>query len=111
MTDQAPPTPAPPTPGQVASAPKRTLGTASFVLGVVSIVLSWGGLLGIASGVVGLILAKKARRAEPGAPAWLRGWGFWLSVAGLALTVIISTSQITSVIAYLVALANITGGT
>lgn len=43
----------------------NSLGIASLVLGIVSIVFCWVPLLGLASGIVGIVCASKQRKIYP----------------------------------------------
>ena len=106
MTDTppVPPTPETPAPPPAASAPpaapaapgapvvagpKQTLSIIGFILGIGSIVFAlWGALIGLAAGIAGIIVARKAKKDEPGAPAWMHTLGVVLSIVGIALSVV-----------------------
>ena len=82
---QAPNYPQPPmypqTPGHQ---PGHSLAVGALVCGIVSLVLSWmGGLLGIAAGIVGIILSIKAKKQ--GFVGGMNTAGLVLSIIGLAI--------------------------
>jgi len=58
----------------------KSKATASLVLGIVAIVTSWIPLIGLACGIVGLIMAAKAKRE--GFTEGLRTAGFIVSIIG-----------------------------
>jgi hypothetical protein len=97
MTDTPPPPPETPAtppaaaPGAYAPAaagPKQTVSIVGFILGIASIVLSGVSLLGLAAGIAGLIVSRKAKKDEPGAPSWMHTLGLVLSIIGIVLSVI-----------------------
>ncbi|HTL42248.1 MAG TPA: hypothetical protein VL294_12325 [Pseudolysinimonas sp.] len=97
MTDTPPVPPTPETPatpaaaapaGAPAAGPKQTLSIVGFVLGIASIVLSGVSLLGLAAGIAGIIVSRRAKKNEPAAPSWMHTLGLVLSIIGLVLSVI-----------------------
>ena len=59
------------------------MGTASLVLGIVSIVLCWVPFLGVVTGIIGIILAGKQKKIFP---TGLATAGFVTSIVGLILS-------------------------
>ena len=73
--------------------PGKGQAIAALVLGIVSIVFSWfgyGALIGLACGVVGLILAMQAKKQ--GFTGGMYTAGLVLSIIGLALSAILFIS-------------------
>ena len=60
-------------------------GVASFVLGIVSIVLAWTFYIGLPCGIVGIVLAIKQKSMGP---TKLGNTGFILSIIGTVLSVL-----------------------
>jgi|SRR5689334_9903593 hypothetical protein len=87
--DTPPPAAATPPAAPAAAGPKQTLSIVGFILGIASIVFAFPvPLLGLAGGIAGLIVSRKGKRDEPGAPSWMHTLGFVLSIIGLVLSVI-----------------------
>jgi hypothetical protein len=61
-------------------------GIASFVLGIVSIVLAWTFYIGLPCGIVGIVLAVKQRSSGQ---TKLGNAGFILSIIGTVLSVLV----------------------
>ena len=59
-----------------------------------------------AAGIAGLIVSRRAKRNEPGAPSWMHTLGLVLSIIGLVLSVIFGILQLASLIAYFAALSS-----
>ena len=53
-----------------------------------------------------LIVSRRAKRNEPGAPSWMHTLGLVLSIIGLVLSVIFGILQLASLIAYFAALSS-----
>ena len=88
-TPPTPPAATPPPAGPPAAAgPKQTLSIIGFVLGLVSVVFGWVALIGVGAGIAGLIVSRKAKKDEPGAPSWMHTIGLIASIVGLVIGVI-----------------------
>jgi hypothetical protein len=88
-TPPTPPAATPPPAGTPAAGPKQTLSIIGFVLGLVSVVFGfWVALIGVGGGIAGLILSRKAKKDEPGAPSWMHTIGLIASIVGIVLGVI-----------------------
>ena len=75
-TPPTPPAATPPPAGPPAAAgPKQTQSIIGFVLGLVSVVFGWVALIGVGAGIAGLIVSRKAKKDEPGAPSWMHTIG------------------------------------
>ncbi|MDR2458312.1 MAG: DUF4190 domain-containing protein [Clostridiales Family XIII bacterium] len=70
----------------------KSLATASFVLGIVAIVCiftGYGGIVGVAAGIVGLVLGIKANKAfEPNKSNYATA-GIIMSIIGLAMSALV----------------------
>ena len=92
MTDTppVPPTPATPPPAgtPAAAGPKQTMSIVGFVLGLASVVFGWVALIGVGAGIAGLIVSRKAKKTEPGAPSWMHTIGLIASIVGIVIGVI-----------------------
>lgn len=105
MTD-ANPTPSTPTPpaapayaaAPVAAGPKQTLSIVGFILGIASVVFCAGGLIAIAAGIAAIIVSRKAKKQEPGAPSWMPTVGVITGVVGIILGLIVGIAIAASVI-------------
>ena len=88
-TPPTPPAATPPPAGTPAAAgPKQTLSIIGFVLGLVSVVFGWVALIGVGGGIAGLIVSRKAKKDEPGAPSWMHTIGLIASIVGIVIGVI-----------------------
>lgn len=87
-TPPTPPTPATPAPAAGPAGPKQTTSIIGFVLGLVSVVFGWVALIGVGAGIAGLIVSRKAKKDEPGAPAWMHTIGLIASIVGIVIGVI-----------------------
>ncbi len=88
-TPPTPPAATPPPAGPPAAAgPKQTLSIIGFVLGLVSVVFGWVALIGVGGGIAGLIVSRKAKKDEPGAPSWMHTIGLIASIVGIVIGVI-----------------------
>jgi len=88
-TPPTPPAATPPPAGPPAAAgPKQTLSIIGFVLGLVSVVFGWVALIGVGAGIAGLIVSRKAKKDEPGAPSWMHTVGLIASIVGIVFGVI-----------------------
>jgi uncharacterized membrane protein YkgB len=61
----------------------NAMGVTSLVLGIVSVVFCWVPILGLASGIVGLILAIKQKKLAPNGIATA---GLIISIVGLVFS-------------------------
>jgi hypothetical protein len=88
-TPPTPPAATPPPAGPPAAAgPKQTTSIIGFVLGLVSVVFGWVALIGVGAGIAGLIVTRKAKKDEPGAPSWMHTIGLIASIVGIVIGVI-----------------------
>jgi hypothetical protein len=88
-TPPTPPAATPPPAGPPAAAgPKQTTSIIGFVLGLVSVVFGWVALIGVGAGIAGIIVSRKAKKTEPGAPSWMHTIGLIASIVGLVIGVI-----------------------
>ena len=85
-TPATPPAAAPA--GAPAAGPKQTMSITGFVLGLVSVVFGWVTLIGVGAGIAGLIVSRKAKKTEPGAPSWMHTIGLIASIVGIVIGVI-----------------------
>ncbi len=87
-----PPTPPdatpPPAATPAAAGPKQTMSIVGFVLGLGSVVFGWVALIGVGAGIAGLIVSRKAKKTEPGAPSWMHTIGLIASIVGIVIGVI-----------------------
>lgn len=74
--------------------PKKGLAVASFVIGIVSVVLFWTAWFASLLGVVALVLGFIARSRNPGAPRWMWITGIILGFLGLIGGVIVTVVYI-----------------
>ena len=79
----------------------NSYGIASLVLGIVSIVLCWVPVLGLASGIVGIIMAVKQRKISSNG---ITTTGLITSIVGTAL------SAIYMIITILLVMVGVIGG-
>ena len=63
----------------------NSMGVASLVLGIVSLVLMWVPFIGLISGIIGLVLALKQKKIMPNG---LATGGLVTSIIGMALSTI-----------------------
>ena len=84
MTD-ATPTPAPAAP---AAGPKQTVSLVGFILGIGSVVFAWTFFIGVGAGIAAIIVSRKGRKEEPGAPKWMSQVGIITGIVGIILGVI-----------------------
>lgn len=87
MTD-ATPTPSNPPAAPVAAGPKQTLSIVGFILGIGSVVFAWTFFVGIGAGIAAIIVSRKARKDEPGAPKWMPQVGIITGIVGIILGVL-----------------------
>ena len=105
MTD-TPPSAAPPTPppaaagAPMAAGPKQTLSLVSFIVGLAAFVFSWVAILGLAAGVVAVILGFRAKKTEPGAPSWMPLIGIIAGFVAIGIGIIVLILWIVSIIAF-----------
>ncbi len=66
---------------------QQNLSIAALVLGILSIIASWGtSILGLILGIIGIVIAKKAKREET--PNSLMTGGLVCSIIGIAISVV-----------------------
>ena len=105
MTDA---TPTPSTPEQpaapsyaaapAAAAPKQTLSLIGFIIGIASVVFAWTFILGVGGGIAAIILSRRGKKSEPGAPTWMSTVGLITGIAGIVLGVIFGIISLVSVL-------------
>ena len=117
MTDA---TPTPPTPepaatppaapayaaAPVAAGPKQTLSLVGFILGIGSVVFSWTGIIGIGAGIAAIIVSRKGRKEEPGAPKWMTQVGIITGIVGIILGIIFGIISLVSILLPLIFLGS-----
>lgn len=74
--------------------PTQTMSIVGFVLGLVSVVFSWTGIIGIGAGIAAIIVSRRAKKSEPAAPSWMHTIGLIAGIVGIVLGVIIGIIQI-----------------
>jgi hypothetical protein len=84
----ATPPPAAPAMAPVAAGPKQSTSLIGFILGLVSVVFGWVALIGVGAGIAGLIVSRKGKKTEPGAPSWMHTIGLIASIVGIVIGVI-----------------------
>jgi hypothetical protein len=117
MTDATPTPPAPEqpaapayTPAPAAAGPKQTLSIVGFILGIASVVvLSWTGILGIAAGIAAIIVSRRGKKTEPGAPSWMHTVGLITGIVGIILSLIIGIIYIAGIVVSLLLPAAVIG--
>jgi hypothetical protein len=112
MTDATPTPPTVPAASPYAATPavagpKQTMSIVGFVLGLVSFVFSWTGIIGIGAGIAAIIVSNKAKKSEPAAPSWMKTIGLIAGIVGLVLGVILGIIQVVSLVLYFGALATV----
>lgn len=116
MTDA---TPTPPTPepaatpaapayaaAPVAAGPKQTLSIVGFVLGIGSVVFAWTFFIGVGAGIAAIIVSRKARKDEPGAPKWMTQVGIITGIVGIILGIIFGIISLVSILLPLIFLGS-----
>jgi len=94
------PTPPPAAPAAPAAVgPKQTLSLVSFIVGLAGFVFSWVAILGLAAGVVAVILGFRARKSEPGAPPWMSLVGIIAGFVAIGIGLIVLIGWVISLIA------------
>lgn len=101
---------APPMAAPAAVGPKQTLSLISFIVGLASVVLSGTGILGIGGGIAAIILSRKGKKTEPGAPSWMTTVGLIAGIAGIVLGLIFGLVIIAGIVASLLIPAAVVGG-
>jgi len=94
MTD-ATPTPAPAAP---AAGPKQTVSLVGFILGIGSVVFAWTFFIGVGAGIAAIIVSRKGRKEEPGAPKWMSQVGIITGIVGIILGVIFGIISLVSIL-------------
>jgi uncharacterized membrane protein HdeD (DUF308 family) len=72
----------------VAAGPKQTLSLVGFILGIGSVVFAWTFFIGVGAGIAAIIVSRKGRKEEPGAPKWMPQWGIIAGIVGIIIGVI-----------------------
>jgi Na+-driven multidrug efflux pump len=116
MTDA---TPTPPTPdpaatpaapayaaAPAAAGPKQTLSLVGFILGIGSVVFAWTFFIGVGAGIAAIIVSRKGRKEEPGAPKWMTQVGIITGIVGIILGVIFGIISLVSILLPLIFLSS-----
>lgn len=116
MTDA---TPTPPTPepaatpaapayaaAPVAAGPKQTLSLVGFILGIGSVVFAWTFFIGVGAGIAAIIVSRKGRKEEPGAPKWMTQVGIITGIVGIILGIIFGIISLVSILLPLIFLGS-----
>lgn len=107
MTDAnpTPPTPEPVTPPAAPAyaaapvGPKQTTSLIGFILGLVAFVFSWTGIIGIAAGIAAIIVSRRGKATEPGAPSWMPTIALVGGIIGIVIGAIVGIIYIFSFVA------------
>ena len=107
MTDAnpTPPTPEPVTPpaapayAAAPAGPKQTTSLVGFILGLVAFVFSWTGIIGIGAGIAAIIVSRRGKKTEPGAPSWMGLIALIAGIIGIVIGVIVGIGWIVTLIA------------
>jgi hypothetical protein len=96
MTDSTPtpPTPEPVTPPAApayaaAPGPKQTTSLIGFILGLVAFVFSWTAIVGIGAGIAAIIVSRRGKKTEPGAPNWMHIIALVGGIVGIVIGAIV----------------------
>ena len=116
MTDA---TPTPPTPepaatpaapayaaAPAAAGPKQTLSLVGFILGIGSVVFAWTFFIGVGAGIAAIIVSRKGRKEEPGAPKWMTQVGIITGIVGIILGIIFGIISLVSILLPLIFLGS-----
>jgi len=107
MTDAnpTPSTPEPVTPpaapayAAAPAAPKQTTSLIGFILGLVAFVFSWTGIIGIGAGIAAIIVSRRGKKTEPGAPSWMGTIALVGGIIGIVIGLIFGIISLISLIA------------
>jgi hypothetical protein len=89
-----------------AAGPKQTLSIVGFILGIGSVVFAWTFFIGVGAGIAAIIVSRKARKEEPGAPTWMPTVGIITGIVGIILGVIFGIITLVSVLLPLIFLSS-----
>lgn len=116
MTDA---TPTPPTPdpaatpaapayaaAPAAAGPKQTLSLVGFILGIGSVVFAWTFFIGVGAGIAAIIVSRKGRKEEPGAPKWMTQVGIITGIVGIILGIVFGIISLVSILLPLIFLGS-----
>lgn len=109
MTD-ATPTPATPAAAPAAAGPAQTMSIVGFILGIAAFIFAWTGIIGIGAGIAAIIVSRKAKKSEPGAPTWMGTVALIGGIIGIVGGVIFGILYIVSIIASFLLPAAVLGG-
>ncbi|MEO6116135.1 MAG: hypothetical protein ABIP33_07100 [Pseudolysinimonas sp.] len=106
MTDATPTPDQPVTPpaapayaaAPVAAGPKQTLSLVGFILGIGSVVFAWTFFIGVGAGIAAIIVSRKGRKEEPGAPKWMTQVGIITGIVGIILGVLFGIISLVSIL-------------
>jgi hypothetical protein len=112
MTDSTPtpPTPEPVTPpaapaapayaaAPAATGPKQTTSLIGFILGLVAFVFSWTAIIGIGTGIAAIIVSRRGKKTEPGAPNWMHIIALVGGIVGIVIGAIVLIFWVISLVA------------
>jgi Na+-driven multidrug efflux pump len=89
-----------------AAGPKQTLSLVGFILGIGSVVFAWTFFLGVGAGIAAIIVSRKGRKEEPGAPKWMSQVGIITGIVGIILGVIFGIISLVSILLPLIFLGS-----
>ncbi|MDP9025998.1 MAG: hypothetical protein M3N46_00395 [Actinomycetota bacterium] len=79
--------------------PKQTMSIVGFALGIASVLFAWTFIIGVGGGIAALIVSGRAKKAEPGAPSWMRTVALITGIVGIILGVILGLITVAGFIA------------
>lgn len=98
-----------PAAGYAPAAPvKQTLSLVSFIVGLISVLLSFAYGIGLIPGIVAVILGFQGKKKEPAAPKWMWLTGVITGFVAIGLGLIVGLVTIIGVIIYFAALSSLT---
>ena len=89
--------------------PKQTLSLIGFIIGIASVLLSGTGILGLGGGIAAIILSRKGKKTEPGAPSWMPTVGIITGIVGIVLGIIFGIIYIAGIVLSLLVPAAVIG--
>lgn len=99
---------APAAAGYAPAAPvKQTLSLVSFIIGIISVLLSFAWGIGFIPGIVAVILGFQGKKKEPDAPKWMSITGIITGFVAIAIGLIVGILTIVGLILYFAALSSI----
>ncbi|WP_187264900.1 DUF4190 domain-containing protein [Homoserinibacter sp. GY 40078] len=94
-------------PGYVPPAPvKQTLSLVSFILGIISVLLSFVYGFGLIPAIVAVVLGFQGKKKEPGAPKWMWLTGIITGFVAIGFSVIFGLIAVVALVAYFAVLGS-----